>query len=441
MKDEFLKKFRKILNNELAVKIIGNSSWLIGDKVFTMMLGVFVTAMVARYFGPEKYGVYNYALSFVTLFTAFSTLGLETLAVKSIVDKDYDEGTVLFTSFLMRVVGGVLLTFLSAVIIRIIEPNDKTLHILVLVMSTTMVFKAFEVIEFWIQAYQKAKISSIIRMTSYILIAALKILIVILGGDLIHYSLVYTLNTIIVGVALIIAYVKNKSSELNWNFDFAFAKYILSQSWYLILSGLMVTLYMQIDKIMLGTLMNTKTEVGVYSAATQIAQLWYFVPMAIITSFKPVIMKNKGLSNITYEKSVQMLYSIIVLISLAFGIIIFLFSDMIVGILYGQEFIEASKILSISVWAGTFAVLGSARGVWLICEGLQKYSVIYISLGAIANIFMNLILIPQIGFYGAAIATLISQILVAIIAPALFKKTRTSSLMILRAFKLKGLIK
>jgi Na+-driven multidrug efflux pump len=97
--------------------------------------------------------------------------------------------------------------------------------------------------------------------------------------------------------------------------------------------------------------------------------------------------------------------------------------------------------LSISIWAGTFAMLGSSRGIWLISEGLQRYSVIYISSGAIVNIILNYLLIPIIGGYGAALATLISQVTVSIIVPLFIKETRISVIMMLKAFILEGIIK
>lgn len=440
-KENIAKIKSNVLNSEVAVKIIKNSSWMVGDKVFTMIIGVFVTAIVARYFGPESYGQFNYALSFVTLFTALSTLGLETLTVKAIVDKEQDEGTILCTSLVLRVIGGIILTFIAVILIRLIEPNDSNTHLVVVILSLTMVFKALEVIEYWIQAHQRAKISSVVRMTSYIIIAAFKIGMVLLGGNLIHFALIHMLNVIIIGIGLIIAYFRNREEKFKWKVDIDYAKSILSQSWYLILSGLMVTLYMQIDKVMLGSLMPTKVEVGVYSAAVSIASMWYFVPMAIITSFQPVIMSKKKTNEESYLKSVQLLYTIVAWLGIGFGMFVLIFSNPIVNILYGTEYQRASSILSVSIWAGTFAMLGSARGIWLISEGLQRYSVIYISAGAIINIVLNYLLIPVIGGYGAAVATLISQVTVALIAPLFIKKTRIASLMMLKAFKLEGVFK
>lgn len=430
----------KIRQSEVASRTIQNAGWLIGDKVVTMIIGVFVTAIVARYFGPVLFGQFHYALSFVALFTAISSLGLDTLSVKAIVDEEYDQGTILCTSLLMRISGGLLLIFLAAIIIRVLEPGDSYLHLLVFIMSLAMAFKSLEVIEYWIQAKQKAKISSTIRIAAYFLYSGLKVALVLLGGNLIHYALIHLVDVIIIGLALIVAYFMYRDSLSRWKIDLNYAKKVLSISWYLILSGLMGTIYMQIDKVMLGSMLSTTLEVGVYSAAVAVASMWYFIPMAVITSFKPIIMSKKNNDEAGYLESVQLLYTIVAWMGIVFGVIILLLSNIIIGVLYGPDYIKAASILSISIWAGTFAILGSARGVWIVTEGLQRYTVVYASLGVVVNVMLNYWLIPLLGGYGAAIATLVSQVAVALIIPALFKETRISSVMILRALKLKGVI-
>lgn len=433
-KENIAKIKSNVLNSEVALKIIKNSSWMVGDKVFTMIIGVFVTAIVARYFGPESYGQFNYALSFVTLFTALSTLGLETLTVKAIVDKEQDEGTILCTSLVLRVIGGILLTFIAVILIRLIVPNDSNTHILVFILSLTMVFKALEVIEYWIQAHQRAKVSSVVRMTAYVIISAFNIGMVLLGGNLIHFALIHMLNVIIIGIGLIIAYFRNREEKFKWKVDISYAKSILSQSWYLILSGLMVTFYMQIDKVMLGSLMPSKVEVGVYSAAVSIASMWYFVPMAIITSFQPVIMSKKKTNEESYLKSLQLLYTIVAWLGIGFSMFVLIFSSPIVNILYGAEYQKASSILSVSIWSGTFAMLGSATSIWLIAENLQKYKTFFVFSGALVNVILNYFLIPIIGGYGAAIATLVSQFIANIVTPMFFKDLKINTLMIYKSF-------
>jgi O-antigen/teichoic acid export membrane protein len=326
-------------------------------------------------------------------------------------------------------------------IMMLMEANDRSIQVLVLIMSCTMMFKSLEVIEYWIQAYQNAKVSSIIRISVYIISSALKLLLVVLSGNLVHFTLIYALEAVLIGAALVIAYIKLKKDASRWKFSFGYAKNILSKSWYLILSGLMVTLYMRIDQVMLGSMLPTKTEVGVYSAAVRIAEMWYFVPLAIITSFNPVIMRKKKNNESSYLSSVQLLYTLVAWTGVGFGVFILFTSKSIITLLYGSEYLKAADLLSISIWAGTFAVLGSAQSSWLISEGLQRFSTIFIGLGALTNILLNLFLIPSFGGYGAAIATLVSQVLVVVIVPLCFSETRISSSMMLRAFMFKGLLK
>lgn len=435
LRNHYIKSLKTLLASEVASKIMKNSSWLVCDKVFNLIIGVLVTAVVARYFGPELYGQFNYALAIVTLFTALSTLGLETLTVKNIlVDKEHDEGTILCTSLFLRVFGGILLTIIAAIVIKIIEPSDSSLHILVFIMSFTMVIRSFEVIEYWIQAYQQSRISSIIRISVYIITAVLKIVLVFSNGNLFHLALIYVIDIAFTSTALVIAYFKIREDKTHWRLSLDYAKNILSQSWYLILSGLMITLYMRIDQVMLGSMMPTKAELGYFSVAVRIAEMWYFVPMALIVSFKPVIMNKKKIDENSYLKSIQLLYTIVAWLGIGFGVVILLFSKLIINLLYGVEYSEAASILSVSVWAGTFAMLGSARSIWLICEGLQKYTMTYTFGGLLVNIILNFIMIPHFGAYGAAIATLASQFTANIIILLLFNKTRMSSIMILKSF-------
>ncbi|MDC3423475.1 flippase [Aquibacillus sp. 3ASR75-11] len=405
-----------------------------------MFIGLFTTALIARYFGPEQFGLFNYALAFVTLFTAISSLGLETFVVKELVDKEYEEGTIVFSSFILRLISGSILTALTVGVINIIEPNDRILHLIVLILSLSMVFKAFEVIKFWMHRYQLGKTLTIVRIIVYVFFSLLKVFVVLFDGDLFHYALLFLIDAVIFGITLVIVYFNIRNSKSRLSFSFSFARNILSKSWYIILSGLMATLYMRVDQVMLGSMIENTRELGIYSAAVRVAEMWYFIPMAIITSFKPVIMEYKNLNNNKYHETLIKLYSVMLWVGIVVGVVIILFSKIIINILYGADFTKASSILTISVWAGTFGMLGTARSTWLISENLQKYNLAFMSVGMIINIILNLILIPKIGGYGAAIATLIAQIYVALIGALFFKTTRIATKMMLKAINPKRML-
>ena len=419
--------------------IFGNSMWQIGEKIISMIFSVFVTSIVARYLGTEDYGFVNYIISIVMLFTTFSTLGMEKITIKDIIEREESEERILGTSFYIRLIGGIVLIFISQITIYILDEKNMLAQLLGLLMGLCMIFRAYEVIEYYLQSQMKLKTISIIRFCSTFFVAILRILVVIFDWGIVGFTATYLFDAIIVAVLLKIWYKKRK--KLKFKFSLEYAKRILSKCWYVAISGLMVTLYMRIDQVMLGSMLDNKTENGIYSAAVRIAEIWYFVPTAIISAFQPAIVIKKKHSEEQYEKTMQRLYDIVAIVGIVFGILITLFGDIAVQILYGDEYKGAISILKISVWAGLFATLGTARSVWLVNENLQKYSLIYTSVGCVTNIVLNYFLIPKIGARGAAIATLIAQFVTNVLALVPFKKTRKSSTMILKSIFLNQAVK
>lgn len=419
--------------------IFGNSMWQIGEKIISMIFSVFVTSIVARYLGTEDYGFVNYIISIVMLFTTFSTLGMEKITIKDIIEKEESEEKILGTSFYIRLIGGIVLIFISQITIYILDEKNMLAQLLGLIMGLCMIFRAYEVIEYYLQSQMKLKTISMIRFCSTIFVAILRILVVIFDWGIVGFTATYLFDAIIVAMLLKIWYKKRKKHK--FKFSLEYAKKILSKCWYVAISGLMVTLYMRIDQVMLGSMLDNKTENGIYSAAVRIAEIWYFVPTAIISAFQPAIVMKKKYSEEQYEKSMQRLYDIVAIVGIAFGILITLFGDIAVQILYGEEYKGATSILKISVWAGLFATLGTARSVWLVNENLQKYSLIYTSVGCVTNIVLNYFLISKIGARGAAIATLIAQFVTNVLALVPFKKTRKSSAMILKSIFLNQTVK
>ena len=91
------------------------------------------------------------------------------------------------------------------------------------------------------------------------------------------------------------------------------------------------------------------------------------------------------------------------------------------------------------IWYTVFAMLGTARGIWILCEKKNKFVWRYLIIGSIVNVALNFYLIPVMGIKGAALATVIAQFTSAIIAPLFYKETRIHTKYILESFFLKGL--
>ena len=149
-----------------------------------------------------------------------------------------------------------------------------------------------------------------------------------------------------------------------------------------------------------------------------------FLPIAIASSLFPAILNSRKTNIELYKKRIQGFYVLIFYLAVLLVIPITFFSESIVHTLYGIQFNEAASILLIHVWASIFVFLGVASSKWLIAEGLQIYSAINASIGAIVNVLLNYFLIKKLGVDGAAWSTLISYMISSYICLLLWSKTR-----------------
>ena len=143
--------------NPNSQQIIGNTAWLLGDKFLRMGLGLLVGVWVARYLGPGGFGILNYAIAFVTLFTTLATLGLNNIIIRDVVRKPDEKDEVMGTAFVLKLLGGLFISILAVSLIYLFKPDDRQTLFLVAIISTGMIFRAFDVIEFWFQAQVKSK--------------------------------------------------------------------------------------------------------------------------------------------------------------------------------------------------------------------------------------------------------------------------------------------
>lgn len=105
-------------------KLIGNTGWLFADKILRMGLALVIGVWVARYLGPEQFGLYNYAISFAGLFTMFATLGLDSIVVRNIVRQPAEKDEILGTTFGLRLMGGCFVVFLAVTTVSLVRPGE-----------------------------------------------------------------------------------------------------------------------------------------------------------------------------------------------------------------------------------------------------------------------------------------------------------------------------
>jgi|TARA_B110000196_G_scaffold62613_1_gene52252 O-antigen/teichoic acid export membrane protein len=403
-------------------KYFANTSWLMGERILRMGVSLFVGIYVARYLGPERYGLLSYANSFVGIFLALATLGLDDVVVRELVKTPEQREKILGTSFLLKLVGTLLMWVAIFAAVPFTE-NDLQTNILIIIIAFGAVFQAFNVIDLNFQAKVKSKHVVHAQFVQLIISSIVKIILVVNDAPLIWFASVYSLDVIVLAMGLVFAYLYNGENIFSWKWSFETSKYLLHDSWPLILAGVVVSVYMKIDQVMIKEMLGAK-EVGLYAAAVKLSEAWYFLPMAIASSLFPAIINAKVYQKEVYYQRLQKLYDLMVWIAIAIALPISILSSWIVELLYGNEYLESSSVLNIHIWSGIFIFLGVASSKYLIAENYIKKTFYRTFVGALLNIIMNYYLIGTMGIKGAAISTFVSHFFAAYFYDLLDKDLR-----------------
>ena len=427
----------QLLGHEGIRRYGANTAWLMGEKVLRMFMGLFVGIWVARYLGPEQFGLLSYAQSFVFLFTAIATLGLDSIVVRELVKDNSQRNVLLGTAFSLKLIGSLCILPLLWLGVHFTS-NDSYTNLLIFIIASGTIFQSFNVIDFYYQSSVLSKYVAFANTITLAISSIVKIVLILNEASLLAFAIVGVFDTVILSLGLIYFYwQKTHHSLREWQFDKVVAKRLLSDSWPLIISSVMVSLYMKIDQVMIKEMLDNNA-VGQYAAAVRIIESTYFVPVIIVSSIFPSLINVKH-DKSKFNKRIEILYSTLFWASLLITAFLFSNREWIVLTLFGSDYSESIKIFGwLSIMLPVVAI-SAVHGKWLITENLVRFNLYYTFFAAILNVFLNIIFIPKYGSIGAVFATLCAQIIPYTLL-LVSRKTRNHLLLILNSIFLFNLI-
>jgi O-antigen/teichoic acid export membrane protein len=399
-----------------------NTSWLMTGRGAQILLGLVVGAWLSRYLGPDRYGVYAFALSFATLFAPLANLGLGQIIVREIVKDPLQRDKVLGTAMGIRLMGTGVAYSLIALGLLFFLPDPAT-RLAVVLASSAIVLRSMQMLIYYFQAVVQSRQSSIPHLVSLLVSNGLKVWFILLGLDVVAFLWLVVVDAAVYSALLVLAYNRQGLRFASWRFDRDLAGTLLKKSWPLMFTLILFTIYMQIDQVMLKFLGENK-EVGWYNAAVRLSTATYAIPFVLTNSLFPAILSAAKNNKELFRKRMARLYHLLIYIAVVLILLTWAFSDSIIQIIFGTAYAPAAPVLTIHVAAALFVFMGHAAEKWLIAEDKQYYFMLAVLLGAALNVVLNLWMIPRFGITGAAWATLCAQVLSYHIAPFFFPQSR-----------------
>jgi len=418
-----IQKLKSLKNHQGFMKYFKNTSWLFAEKILRMIVGLFIGVWVARYLGPEQFGTFSYAQSFVGLFSAIATLGLDGIVIRELV-KDKNKGSLLIgTAFYLKLLGAILVLTTLAVVINFTS-NDEHTNILIFIIASATIFQSFNVVDMYFQAKVMSKYIVYVNASSLFISSVVKITLILMNAPLVDFAWVVLFDSFILALGFSYFYIKinqesnEKFNLINLKYNKSIAINLLKDAWPMAITMIIVMAYININQILLGNYLG-KIELGYYTVALKISSIINFIPSIIVGSLFPSLV-NLDYNSELYKTRVQALFNMLVLISVLFIVTIYFFGDFILLTLYGQDYLKSIEVLKYLSILYLFSSVGYLSGRLFIIYNLEKLYLLRATLGLLFLIIFSVKLIPEYGIQGAVFSLLISELVVVFLSDLLF---------------------
>lgn len=389
-------------------RVARNTGVVLSGELIFKLISLVVTIYLARYLGTVGFGKYSFVFAYLTFFNIITDLGLQQILVREMARDPKIAPKLIGNAYIIRLLLTIFAVVLSLIIITLMSyPADTTSYIYIA--AFTLLFISFS--DFYrtiFEANLRMEYNTIAKLTFKVLSAALILWIIfVLQGTLTQIILVLVFSELV--KTLINYSFSRKFVRPRFSIDFGLWSFLVKAALPLALSSVIWVIYHQIDIVML-SVMQGDAPVGIYSAAYRLCNPFLIISTALMMSLFPVMSEAFKTSKEKLIKSYALgvRYLIIIMLPIAMGIT--LMSDKIVLLIYGAEFAGSITALQILIWAILLGGINLILLNLLVSIDRQKLNTLSVGICAIVNVVLNLILIPILSYNGAAIATVVTNV-------------------------------
>lgn len=391
----------------MSKKIFSNSLWMMSEKLVSIFGLIFVTSFVAKYIGPENFGKLTFASSIFAIIQTIAMFGSENIIFqKTAKDRRFGE-YIIDSTKIIRDFMYVSLSLLTLVYIYFFA--DQLTFIFSVATCIAIYFAVHDVYIIYFNAILQSKINAYCNIFALMIsllvryfIAKFQLAVELLSVPIILITIIpffirkYLFNK----VKLEKVYVTKERVN-------RYRKFMLGIGRKLIFYSLSVAVFTKTSQLFLG--LKSQYDLGIYTVAMTLGNSFYFVLVAIISSYFTQIYIEKDFEQ--SQKMVAKLSVMIVAICLAVMAFFAVTGHYIVQWLYGAEYVSVDEILLFTVVVTLFSGLSTVAEKYLLkfnaYDYLKKKTLYLVAF----NLVLTALFVHLWGLKGAIIAILITEIM------------------------------
>ena len=407
MKISLVNKLVQLLHSESTQgKIVRNVAWAVTGKVVTLLSTLLVGIFVARYLGPEQYGLMNYVVSVVALFTVFATFGTTEIIIRELAKKELPKEVILGSAFAVRISLVVVCFFAIGIYLFFANETTET-AIMILIYASSIFFACFDVIRFYFTSIVENEYVVKSEIFRTLVGALVKVLLLLFHAPLMAFVAALAFDFLLLASGYVFAYRKQVGSIISWNIDKAFIKALLSTSFPLLVSSAAMIVYQRIDQVMIAKMLDNES-VGYFSTAASFIGVVTFIPAIMVQTTAPLLVGFWKNDKDRYRKESQRIMNLTTWVTMLVCFVLSLLSDPIIRYTYGNAYLAAVPVLRILAFKAVGVALITIGGQLTVIENIHKWAFVRNILSCVVCIICNYYFIPLWGVIGSAWATIIT---------------------------------
>lgn len=409
------------LSNDGLNKYLSNFSYQMGDYIFSLITSLIVGIAVARYLGPEMYGIIAFATAVYAVSVIIVSLGVDDIIMKDMIHLAEKQGSIQGSALFIKFAAAFLVYSIIFIYCFINYSGEKLYSVLII--GSAVLFQPLSVFSCIFLINAQAKYTSLARMISYTLSSLLKIILIIFKAPVTYFAFAVFIDYAVLYITVILMYRYKNYTVSGWRIDISYIKYILKNAVPLFAAVLFYTFYQKVTVIIISSMYSDYTS-GIYSAAIRLTEIWYMVPAVLMTAFFPAVVTAKQMCEEEYNKRIKTLFYVTTIPFILMALFAALLSPLIIKILYGEAYIKSSIVLSLTIWSVPFISFYVISSKCFILENKVKHLLLRSALSFILIIVLNYILGGAYYLKGFSIALLISSFFSFFLIDLFFKDTR-----------------
>ena len=416
--------------------ILANTAYLGVTRVAQLFVSFTIGVSVARYLGPAGAGALAYAVSFVALFSSIAALGLDTIVIRDLAANEPGSAVseeVLSSAFLLRIVATPVTIIIIVVASLLADRDDKT-RLLIVIVASGVIFQPLSVIDLYFQSLVKSKYVVYTQLAALGVVSIARVILLLAGAPLLAFAGITALETALSMFGLVYVYRRHRGRAPKLTISKRVAWALLSQAWPLALTGILTSIYINVDRVLIKHLLGNASA-GKYAVVVSISTALYFVPIALGQSLFPSLVESRRDSAL-YQRRLQQAFDALLWAAVAIALPVTFIAEPLMHFLYGAPYEGSGAALAILIWSAVFTFLGLVTSYWLVAENLQRIYPVRIFASLSTCVVLDFVLIPSWGIRGAAVATVVAQLVSSTVVYAFSKQTQLMITMQCRALVL-----